>query len=69
MAFSVVDGFFYLCLTLVDLLDEEEFGTNAETINYDETSAKAAIELGLVVGNLTLKAEMLCVQFSHNVIL
>lgn len=52
-AFSVVEGFLQLCWTLVEFLDEEEFGADAETINYDETSAKAAIELGLVVGNLT----------------
>ncbi|EXB38927.1 DNA-directed RNA polymerase III subunit RPC4 [Morus notabilis] len=34
-----------------EFLDEEEFGADTETINYDETSAKAATELGLVEEN------------------
>lgn len=44
---------FELSVTLVELLDAEEFGADSETITYDESSTKAAVELDLTVCILT----------------
>jgi hypothetical protein len=46
---------------LVELLNEEEFRENSETTTYDENAEKAAnpaVELGLMVGNLKIKDQI-----------
>lgn len=43
---------------LVELLNEEEFGENSETTTYDENAANPAVELGLMVGNLKIKDQI-----------
>lgn len=48
---------FNFLLSLVELLDEEEFGEAAESIAHDETSTKAARELGLMVGTCINECE------------
>lgn len=40
---------FELSVTFVELLDAEEFRADSETITYDESSTKAAVELDLTV--------------------
>lgn len=37
---------------LAEILNEEEFMDDPETITYDENSVSPAVELGLMVGNL-----------------
>lgn len=48
---------FNLLLSLVELLDEEEFGEAAESITHDENSTKAARDLGLMVGTCINECE------------
>lgn len=45
-------------LIIVAILDAEEFGEASETVTYDENSANPAVELGLMVGNLTIKDQI-----------
>lgn len=40
-----------LIFNLVEILDEEEFGEAATSVEYDENKVKSAAELGLLVSS------------------